>query len=117
MSTKKIPDTNVILRCLLADNEGQYHEISPFLKGLRVSSQRAIIPGEVVLEAFYVLAKAYTVPPKGSCKGFKRPYKGIKGMENKNNALLVEAFNRFEQSPGVVPPGLPLLGRVRSLRV
>jgi len=100
MNTRKIPDTNVILRYLLADNEKQYREISPFFKDLRDGKQKAIIPGEVILEALYVLTKVYAVPPKEAARALKDLVL-YKGVDNKDKSLLIEALNRFEQSSGL----------------
>ena len=98
MGTKKIPDTNVILRYLLADNEEQYQEISPFFAGLRNGSQRAIIPGEVLLETFYVLTKVYSVAPKEAA-GVLKELLLYKGVENRD--LLIESLDRFLETPGL----------------
>lgn len=98
MSTKKIPDTNVILRYLLADNEEQYREIFPFFTELRAGRQKAVIPAEVILETFYVLTKVYSVPPKEVAKALKELIL-YKGVENKDKGLLLEALNRFDQNP------------------
>ena len=100
MRTKKIPDTNVILRYLLADNEKQYREISPFFTELRDGRQRAIIPAEVILEAFYVLTKVYEVPPKEAA-GALKDLMLYKGVENKDKKLILEALDRFDQNPGL----------------
>jgi predicted nucleic acid-binding protein len=98
MSAKKIPDTNVILRYLLADSEEQYQEVLPFFSELRDGRQRAIIPGEVMLETFYVLNKVYSVPPKEAAGALKDLllYKGVK-----NRKLLIESLRRFVETPGI----------------
>ena len=100
MSTKKIPDTNVILRYFLADNQEQYRKISPFFSELRDGRQKAIIPAEVILETFYVLTKVYSVPPKEVATAL-RELMLYKGVENKDKGLLLEALNRFEQGSGL----------------
>jgi predicted nucleic-acid-binding protein len=45
------PDTNVILRYLLADNKKQYQEICPFFESLKFGEQKVILLSEVLLEA------------------------------------------------------------------
>ncbi len=100
VSTKKIPDTNVILRYLLADNEEQYREISPFFTELRDGRQKAVIPAEVILETFYVLTKVYAVPPREAA-GALRDLMLYKGVENKDKKLILEALDRFDRNPGL----------------
>ena len=46
------PDTNVILRYLLADVEDQYKEILPFFEELKKGSQKAVILPEVLFGNF-----------------------------------------------------------------
>jgi predicted nucleic-acid-binding protein len=100
MSTRKIPDTNIILRYLLADNEEQYLEISPFFKGLREGRQKALVPAEVIVEAFYVLTKVYDVPPKKAAGALKEILL-YKGIDNKDRDILIEALNRYEYTSGL----------------
>ena len=47
MSTAVVfPDTNVILRYLLADVEEQYQEVLPFFEELKFGGQKAVITSE-----------------------------------------------------------------------
>ena len=94
MSIVTFPDTNVILRYLLADNENQYQEVYPFFESLKIGKQKAILLSEVLLEAFYVLTKIYGVPDKEAAEGLKDLIL-YKGVVNKDKELLLEAFELF----------------------
>ena len=86
------PDTNIILRYLLKDNENQYKKISPIFSSIREGVVNAIIISEVLLETYYVLTKVYDVPFQEALEKLKSLllYKGMIG-EEKN--LLIEAIN------------------------
>lgn len=99
-NTVIFPDTNVILRYLLADNEEQYENISPFFKELKSGRKKAIILSEVILETFYVLTKTYNVPPQeaGSVMKDLILYKGV---VNKDKSILLESFDLFFKTLGL----------------
>jgi len=94
------PDTNVILRYLLADVEEQYQEIRPFFEALKQGHQKAVILSEVLLETFYVLTKTYGVPAIEAAEALKDLLL-YKGVVNRNKKLLLEAFNLFLEAKGL----------------
>jgi predicted nucleic-acid-binding protein len=100
MSTVIFPDTNVLLRYLLADNEEQYQKILPFFESLKIGTEKAIILSEVLLETFYVLTKVYDVPQKEAAKALKNLLL-YKGVINKDKVLLLKAFNFFLENNGI----------------
>ncbi|WP_084222147.1 PIN domain-containing protein [Thermodesulfobacterium hydrogeniphilum] len=100
MSTVIFPDTNVILRYLLADNEKQYQEIYPFFEYLKNGTQKAILLSEVLLETFYVLTKTYKIPDKEAADALKNLLL-YKGVINKDKEVLLEAFELFIESRGL----------------
>lgn len=100
MSTVIFPDTNVILRYLLADVEEHYKEISPFFEELKQGRQKAVILPEVLLEAFYVLTKVYGVPTEEAAEALKDLLL-YKGVVNRDKKLLLESFNMFLSSKGL----------------
>ncbi len=100
MSTVIFPDTNILLRYLLADNEEQYRKILPFFESLKQGRQKAVFLSEVLLEAFYVLTKTYGVPPKEAAEALKDLLL-YRGVANKDKSLLLEAFNFFIESEGL----------------
>jgi predicted nucleic acid-binding protein len=100
MNTVIFPDTNILLRYLLADHEEQYQEILPFFESLKQGHQKAVFLSEVLLEAFYVLTKTYSVPPKEAAEALKDLLL-YKGVTNRDKSVLVEAFNFFIESEGL----------------
>ncbi|MBX6424093.1 PIN domain-containing protein [Thermosulfurimonas sp. F29] len=100
MSTVIFPDTNVLLRYLLADVEEQYQEIRPFFEALKQGRQKAVILSEVFLETFYVLTKTYGIPTGEAAEALKDLLL-YKGVLNRDKSLLLEAFNLFLESKGL----------------
>jgi len=94
------PDTNVILRYLLADDEKQYQKIYPIFESLKIGAQKAILLSEVLLEAFYVLTKTYKIPEKEAADALKNLLL-YKGVIDKDKEVLLEAFEMFMQTRGL----------------
>lgn len=61
-SSETLPDTNVVLRYLLADVLEQFTEAEAFFEKVRTGSKRALLLESVVVECVYVLIKYYQVP-------------------------------------------------------
>ena len=103
MNTVTFPDTNVLLRYLLADIEEQYREIRPFFEALKQGQKKAVILPEVFLETFYVLTRTYNIPAKEAAEALKDLLLLLlyKGVINKDKRLLLESFNLFLQSKGL----------------
>ncbi len=101
MNTVIFPDTNVFLRYLLADVEGECQEIHPFFKALKQGRQKAVILSEVFLETFYVLTRAYGIPAEEAAEVLKDLLL-YKGVVNQDKNLLLEAFSLFLESKGSV---------------
>jgi len=57
-----LPDTNVVLRYLLADVPEQFAEAKEFFEKVRVGEEQALLLESVVVECVYVLTKYYQVP-------------------------------------------------------
>ncbi len=100
MSIVIFPDTNVILRYLLADNENQFKQFQPIFESLKEGKQKAVFLPEVLLEAFYVLTKTYGIPPKEVAKVLKDLLL-YKGVVNKDKFLLLKAFDMFLETRGL----------------
>ncbi|AEH44660.1 hypothetical protein Thein_0782 [Thermodesulfatator indicus DSM 15286] len=101
MGTVIFPDTNVLLRYLLADIEEQYQEICPFFEDLRQGYQKAIILPEVLLETFYVLTKTYSIPARETAEALKDLLL-YRGVVNRDKKVLLEALNLFFESEGLI---------------
>lgn len=61
-SAETLPDTNVILRYLLADIPAQFAEAEVFFEKVRNGGAKALLLESVVVECVYVLTKYYQVP-------------------------------------------------------
>ncbi len=88
-----LPDTNVVLRFLLADVPEQFAAAESFFEKVRIGSERALVLESVVVECVYVLTKYYRVPKEE----------------------VVATLTELLQYKGVVTPGKDLL--VAGLRV
>ncbi len=97
---KRLPDTNVILRYLLAD-EPQYHEkAARFFEKVRTGAEKAVILESVLVECVYVLTKFYKVP-KEEAAGKLRDLMHYKGIANADRAELAEALSLFSRKPSL----------------
>ncbi len=91
-----LPDTNVILRYLLQDDEPQYKKACGLFEEIRRGNRNAVILEGVLVESVYVLLKFYSVPRKDISKQLQ----GIlhyKGIVNQDRDALVEALKIFEE--------------------
>lgn len=61
-SVETLPDTNVVLRYLLADIPDQFAEAKAFFEKVRVGETKSLLLESVVVECVYVLTKFYRVP-------------------------------------------------------
>ena len=92
-----LPDTNVILRYLLQDDENQYKKAFVFFEKIRQGNRNAVMLESVLVECVYVLLKFYNVPRKD----ISRPLQGIlhyKGIVNTDREALVEALKIFTET-------------------
>ena len=100
MSTVTFPDTNVLLRYLLADVEEQYRTVRPFFEDLKRGHRKAVLLPEVLLETFYVLTRTYGVPPGEAAEALKDLLL-YRGTVNRDRSMLLEAFDLFLESKGL----------------
>ena len=92
--SRKLPDTNTIIRYLLGDDPPLSAKASVFFEKVRVGKEKVLILESVLAECVYVLIKFYKVPKAevvAKLKGLLL-YKGI-ANEDKND--LVDALNIF----------------------
>ena len=100
MNTVIFPDTNVLLRYLLADHEEHYRKIRPFFESLKEGRKKAILLPEVLLETFYVLTKTYGVPRQEAAEAL-RDLLLYRGVVNRDREVLLEALDLFMTSGGL----------------
>jgi len=85
-------DTNIIIRFLVGDNEGQLRQsIDIFEKIERAQLQVEILEG-VVMEAFFVLTKFYKIPVKEAVDDLKTIL-SLNGVVNADKTMLHEALS------------------------
>jgi len=91
----KIVDTNVILRYLLNDNEGQFKIAKSFFDNVKTGKTRAVILESVIFETVYVLLKVYKIPGK-EITGTLKDLLSFKGIINKDAGCLIEALSYYD---------------------
>ncbi|MBI3755099.1 MAG: PIN domain-containing protein [Deltaproteobacteria bacterium] len=95
---KKLPDTNVILRYLLADEPRLHEKAKNLFEKVRVGEERVIIPESVLVECVYVLTKFYKVP-KEEVSVRLQELLHYKGITNNDKSELIEALTIFVSNP------------------
>jgi len=113
MNTVIFPDTNVILRYLLADHKEMYEKILPFFEDLKKGKKKAVILEGVILETFYVLTKIYSVPQAEAASVLKDLLL-YKGIVNKDRQVILEGLNLFLENRGLSLLDCILCARARN---
>jgi predicted nucleic-acid-binding protein len=90
----KLPDTNVILRYLLADAPELYEKAQRLFEKIRVGDEKAVILESVLVECVYVLTKFYKVPKAEAATRLKELLL-YKGVANNDKDDLIEALSIF----------------------
>ena len=93
-NTETLPDTNIVLRYLLRDEEDQYAKATEFFENVRVGKERAVLLESVLVECVYVLTKFYKVP-KREAADILTMLLQYKGVANTDRKTLVEALRIF----------------------
>lgn len=92
-----LPDTNVILRYLLADVPEHFDKAEAFFEQVRIGKQRALVLESVVVECVYVLTKFYQVP-KGQAVTILTDFLQYKGIVNLDRDTLVAGLRLFAEN-------------------
>lgn len=92
-----LPDTNVILRYLLADHTEHYAQASAFFEAVREGHRQALILESVLTECVYVLHKFYRVPRLEVADKLS-VLLHYKGIQNEDRSDLVDALQRYGKS-------------------
>lgn len=92
-----LPDTNVILRYLLADHAEHYAQASAFFEAVREGHRQALILESVLTECVYVLHKFYRVPRLEVADKLS-VLLHYKGIQNEDRSDLVDALQRYGKS-------------------
>jgi predicted nucleic-acid-binding protein len=91
-----LPDTNTILRYLLADNPVQFETAFELFEKIREGDERAIILESVIVECIYVLVKFYKIPRHIAAEKLKA-FLSYRGICNTDRDLLVKALKLFSE--------------------
>lgn len=91
-----LPDTNVLIRYLVRDNESLFDKAKDFFDQVKAGSARAVILESVIAECIYVLTKIYKVPRNEAAESpiDSRRYKGI---ANHDQRELIRALALFSE--------------------
>ena len=97
---KRLPDTNVILRYLLADEPRHHEKAAKFFEKVRTGGEKAVILESVLVECVYVLTKFYKVPREEAAMKL-RELLHYKGIANTDREELVGALSLFAEKPSL----------------
>lgn len=92
-----MPDTNVILRYLLKDNQEQFRRAEEFFEDVRTGRKKALILESVLVECVYVLMKFYQVP-KNETVEILSGLLHYKGVVNRDKDELISALRLFAEN-------------------
>jgi predicted nucleic-acid-binding protein len=93
---RSLPDTNTIVRYLVADDLALHAKAKDFFDKVKHGSMKAVILESVIAECIYVLTKIYKVPrdrAAGSLIDFMR----YKGIANDDQQELIRALSLFSE--------------------
>ena len=88
------PDTNVIIRYLIKDDERLYSRAKDFFDEVRTGDRKAVVLESVIAESIYVLMKIYQVPRERAA-GSIVDILHYKGVVNGDRNVLIKALDLF----------------------
>lgn len=93
---RSLPDTNTIVRYLVADEPAQHAKAREFFDKVRNNSVKAVILESVITECIYVLTKIYKVPRDRAAGGLS-DILHYKGIANNDQQDLIRALSLFSE--------------------
>jgi predicted nucleic-acid-binding protein len=96
-SERAFPDTNVVIRYLLRDNQEQFEAAESFFEEVRSGKKRAVILESVMVECLYILTKFYGIP-RGEAAAPLIELLCYKGIVNDDAEILMYALKLFANS-------------------
>lgn len=93
---KKLPDTNTIVRYLVADEPALYARSKAFFESVKTGSSKAVVLESVVAECVYVLTKIYKVPRDIAALSLIDMLR-YKGVVNSDKQELINALMLFSE--------------------
>lgn len=93
---RSLPDTNILIRYLLRDDEILYAKAKEFFYKVKEGSTRAVILESVIAECIYVLTKIYRVPKNRAAESLS-DILHYKGIANQDRQELIRALALFSE--------------------
>jgi len=93
---RSLPDTNTIVRYLVADEPAQHAKAREFFDKVKNGSVKAVILESVITECIYVLTKIYKVP-RDRAAGSLIDILHYKGIVNADQQELIRALSLFSE--------------------
>jgi predicted nucleic-acid-binding protein len=90
------PDTNAIVRYLVADDPVLFEKAKAFFDDVRIGEINAVILESVIAECIYVLTKIYKVPRDRAAESLIGILR-YKGIVNEDRLQLIHALTVFAQ--------------------
>ncbi|MFZ3122027.1 MAG: PIN domain-containing protein [Thermodesulfovibrionales bacterium] len=93
---ESLPDTNTIVRYLVADDAALHAKAKDFFDKVKHGSVKAVILESVIAECIYVLTKIYKVP-RDRAAGSLIDLLHYKGIANGDQQELIRALTLFSE--------------------
>lgn len=93
---RSLPDTNAIIRYLVADDPALHEKAKEFFDGVRSGGAKAVILESVIAECIYVLTKIYKVP-RDKAAGSLIDLLHYAGIANDDRQELIRALSLFSE--------------------
>jgi predicted nucleic-acid-binding protein len=93
---RSLPDTNIIVRYLVADDDALYAKARDFFDKVKDDGIKAVILESVIAECIYVLTKIYKVP-RDRAAGSLIDILHYKGIANDDRQELIKALSLFSE--------------------
>ncbi len=93
---RSLPDTNTIVRYLVADDPGLHAKAREFFDRVKNGSIKAVVLESVIAECLYVLTKIYKVP-RDRAAGSLIDVLRYKGIANDDQQELIRALSLYAE--------------------
>lgn len=93
---RSLPDTNIIVRYLVADDLAMHTKAKEFFDKVKNGGVKAVILESVIAECIYVLTKIYRVP-RDKAAGSLIDVLHYKGVANDDRQELIRALSLFSE--------------------
>lgn len=91
---RSLPDTNTIVRYLVADDPALHEKAKDFFDKVKNGNVKAVVLESVIAECIYVLTRIYRVP-RDQAAGSLIDLLRYKGIVNDDQQVLIKALSLF----------------------